>query len=233
MGIGTPALWAGFIGAVIVLLALDLFVFHRKDHVISVREASRGAASGSRCRWASTASSRCGSALMRGSTFSRVPRREVALGRQPVRLHRGFATFAIGRGAAPRPLLGHLQRAVLRALMIFGGIACSSGSAGSSTRWAPSSSSPLQAVSRSPPRGDRRARPPDSWLRARGPAMPSAGLALIAIELTDVVFAVDSVPARARGDRRPLPRLHLEHLRAARPALALLALATSLRGCAT
>jgi len=38
--IGTPALWVGFIAFVLVMLALDLGVFHRKDHVISVREAA-------------------------------------------------------------------------------------------------------------------------------------------------------------------------------------------------
>ena len=37
--VGTPGLWIGFIGLVLVLLALDLGVFNRKDHVISVREA--------------------------------------------------------------------------------------------------------------------------------------------------------------------------------------------------
>jgi tellurite resistance protein TerC len=37
--VGTPALWFGFLGFVFVMLALDLGVFHRKSHVISVREA--------------------------------------------------------------------------------------------------------------------------------------------------------------------------------------------------
>lgn len=37
--IGTPALWAGFVIFVILMLALDLGVFNRKAHVISVREA--------------------------------------------------------------------------------------------------------------------------------------------------------------------------------------------------
>ena len=38
--IGTPALWLGFIGFVLAMLALDLGVFHRKAHEISVREAA-------------------------------------------------------------------------------------------------------------------------------------------------------------------------------------------------
>jgi TerC family integral membrane protein len=37
--IGTPALWGGFIAFVFAMLALDLGVFHRKAHVIGYREA--------------------------------------------------------------------------------------------------------------------------------------------------------------------------------------------------
>jgi tellurite resistance protein TerC len=37
--IGTPGLWAGFILFVIAMLALDLGVFHRKAHVVGYREA--------------------------------------------------------------------------------------------------------------------------------------------------------------------------------------------------
>jgi tellurite resistance protein TerC len=32
-------IWIGFIGFVLAMLALDLGVFHRKAHVVSVREA--------------------------------------------------------------------------------------------------------------------------------------------------------------------------------------------------
>jgi tellurite resistance protein TerC len=37
--IGTPWLWIGFIAFVLAMLALDLGVFHKKDHEISVKEA--------------------------------------------------------------------------------------------------------------------------------------------------------------------------------------------------
>ena len=37
--IGTPALWLGFVGLVLVLLAIDLGVFHRDAHVVGPREA--------------------------------------------------------------------------------------------------------------------------------------------------------------------------------------------------
>ena len=38
--IGSPLLWAGFTGLILVLLALDLGVFHRKAHEVSFREAA-------------------------------------------------------------------------------------------------------------------------------------------------------------------------------------------------
>ena len=37
--IGSPALLAGFIAFVLVMLGLDLGVFHRKQHKVSMREA--------------------------------------------------------------------------------------------------------------------------------------------------------------------------------------------------
>jgi tellurite resistance protein TerC len=37
--IGTPALWAGFIAFIVAMLAVDLGVFHRKAHEVSLKEA--------------------------------------------------------------------------------------------------------------------------------------------------------------------------------------------------
>jgi tellurite resistance protein TerC len=37
--IGTPALWAGFVAFVLAMLAIDLGIFHRKAHEVSLREA--------------------------------------------------------------------------------------------------------------------------------------------------------------------------------------------------
>jgi tellurite resistance protein TerC len=37
--IGTPALWAGFVAFVLALLALDLGVFHRNAHAVTLKEA--------------------------------------------------------------------------------------------------------------------------------------------------------------------------------------------------
>ena len=39
VSIGSPALWIGFLAFVLVMLALDLGVFHRKAHVVRPREA--------------------------------------------------------------------------------------------------------------------------------------------------------------------------------------------------
>ena len=38
--IGHPGLWIGFLAFVLAMLALDLGVFHRKAHVVSLREAA-------------------------------------------------------------------------------------------------------------------------------------------------------------------------------------------------
>lgn len=38
--VGTPALWTGFLLFVLVMLALDLGVFHRKEHPVSIKEAT-------------------------------------------------------------------------------------------------------------------------------------------------------------------------------------------------
>jgi tellurite resistance protein TerC len=37
--VGTPALWAGFVALVVVFLALDLGVFHKEDRPVTVRDA--------------------------------------------------------------------------------------------------------------------------------------------------------------------------------------------------
>ena len=52
-------LYAAFTGFVLLLLALDLGVFHRNAHVVSFREATAGASCGSRSRWRSTTCSTC------------------------------------------------------------------------------------------------------------------------------------------------------------------------------
>jgi tellurite resistance protein TerC len=48
--IGNPALWIGFIAFVLLMLALDLGVFNRKDHVVGFKEAALWS-----CAWVSLA----------------------------------------------------------------------------------------------------------------------------------------------------------------------------------
>ena len=38
-GVGSPVLWAGFTVFVLVMVVLDLVVFHRKAHEVSLRES--------------------------------------------------------------------------------------------------------------------------------------------------------------------------------------------------
>jgi tellurite resistance protein TerC len=38
--VGSPLAWAGFVGLILALLAIDLGFFHRKEHVIGLREAT-------------------------------------------------------------------------------------------------------------------------------------------------------------------------------------------------
>ena len=38
--VGSPALWGGFIAFVLAMLAIDLGIFHRKSHVVGVKEAA-------------------------------------------------------------------------------------------------------------------------------------------------------------------------------------------------
>jgi len=38
--VGTPLAWAGFVGLILALLAVDLGVFHRKTHAVGLREAA-------------------------------------------------------------------------------------------------------------------------------------------------------------------------------------------------
>ena len=39
VSVGTPLLWVGFTVFVLAMLALDLGVFHRKAHAVSLKEA--------------------------------------------------------------------------------------------------------------------------------------------------------------------------------------------------
>ena len=71
-------------------------------------------------------------------------------------------------------------------------------------------------------------RPPSTTARSCSPSRPASALAtplfavLVMVETTDVVFAVDSIPAILAVSPRAVHRVHLERLRHPRPAVAVL-----------
>jgi tellurite resistance protein TerC len=123
--VGSPWLWGGFIAFVIAMLALDLLVFNRKDHVVTAREAGMWA-----CIWISLA------ALFAGFTWWRFGSRtglefvtgyviELSLSVDNLFVFVVlFKTFGIPAKYQHRVLFwGILSALVLRAAMILGGLA--------------------------------------------------------------------------------------------------------------
>ncbi len=124
--IGSPLLWGAFLGFVLLMLALDLGVFHRKAHAVRPKEA---------LIWSGVwiALSLVFNAFVwwrfggdRGDRVPhRLPDREVALGRQHLRLRRHLLRrFGVPAEHQHRVLFwGILGALVLRAVMIFAGAA--------------------------------------------------------------------------------------------------------------
>jgi tellurite resistance protein TerC len=123
--VGSPWLWGGFIAFVVAMLALDLLVFNRKDHVVTAREAGMWA-----CIWISLA------ALFAGFTWWRFGTRtglefvtgyviELSLSIDNLFVFVVlFKTFGIPAKYQHRVLFwGILSALVLRAAMILGGLA--------------------------------------------------------------------------------------------------------------
>ena len=242
-GVGTPLLWAGFTLFVLALLALDLGVFHRKAHAVRLREALVW--SGVWVAWRSL--STCRLPLVRLGARARVPHRlpdrEGALRRQPLRLPRHLLVLRGAGGATSTACCSGASsgRWSMRGVFILAGAALLAHSTGSSTSSAPScvltgikllwhqrDGGPPRAqpgaTALPPLRAGGRGVPRRALRRARGGRRYATPLllVLVVVETTDVVFAVDSIPADLRDHPRPVHRLHLEHLRHPRPALALL-----------
>jgi tellurite resistance protein TerC len=123
--VGTPALWAGFIAFVLALLALDLGVFHRKAHAVGVKEAAAWSAI-----W--VALSLCAAALVAkrfgaetGLEFLTGYLIEKALAVDNIFVFYAiFAYFAVPAAYQHRVLFwGVLGALVMRALFIFAGAA--------------------------------------------------------------------------------------------------------------
>ena len=110
---GSPMSWAVFGAVIVIMLALDLVVFHRQAHAIGLARSS-GLVGGLdrrrpavQCRRSPPASDR----TARWSS-SRLAHREGPLGRQPLRVP-GDLPLLRGAGppAAPGAVLGHHRRA--------------------------------------------------------------------------------------------------------------------------
>jgi len=215
--IGTPALWVGFIGLVLVFLALDLGLFHRKDEPISARQA---------LAWTGiwVAVSLAFNALV-ARWFGAVPAAEFLTGyliEKSLSVDNLFVFLVIFSTLAIPPQLQHrvlfwgiLTALVLRAAMIFAGVALLS-----RFHWLlyvfgaflavtglklllthpieephPEKSALFRLVRRLVPTTSR-IEGHHFLLREGGRWMATPLLlALVLIEISDVIFALDSIPA--------------------------------------
>ena len=213
---GTPILWACFIALILVFLAVDLGVLNRKDHELKASEALRWVAV-----WATTAMLFCGFVAWRfgnGKALDFLTGYVLELSLSVDNLFVFvllFATFRIPGHLQHRVLFwGILGALVLRAAMIVGGTALLSRFA-----WLIYVFGAFLLVSgiKLLFHDEKEHHPEKSWaFRTLRQVIPSTSrieghhftvlengrrvatpllLALILIELSDVVFALDSVPA--------------------------------------
>jgi tellurite resistance protein TerC len=215
--VGSPLLWVGFIAFVLVMLALDLGVFNRKDHVISAKEA---------LRW--TAVWICLALVFNGLILWQFGHRPAVEFLTGYLIEKSlsvdnlfvfviiFGTFAIPAAYQHRVLYwGILTALVLRALMIVGGTALLQ-----RFHWLIYLFGAFLLVTGVKlffHRGEEQHHPERGWafrilrkiipsthrieghaffLRHQGKIVATPlFLALALIEISDVVFALDSIPA--------------------------------------
>jgi tellurite resistance protein TerC len=214
--IGSPALWGGFIAFVIAMLAIDLGVFHRKAHEVSLREAALWSAV-----WVTLALSfNFGVYIWFGAEraleFTTGYVIEKALSVDNIFVFVVvFSSFAIPAAYQHRVLFwGVLGALVMRAVFIllggafiqrfhwaiyvFGGILVVTGVKLLVQRYAeihPEKNLVVRAFARLIPVAHDLAGGKFTLMRdGRRFATPLL-LALVAVEVTDLIFAVDSIPA--------------------------------------
>jgi tellurite resistance protein TerC len=214
--VGTPALWAAFIAFVLLLLAIDLGVFHRKAHEVSLKEAGAWSAV-----WVSLSLAFNGLVAHwfgpeRGLEFLTGYLIEKALAVDNIFVFYAiFAYFAVPSVHQHRVLFwGVLGALVMRALFIFAGAALLA-----RFHWIMYGFGAILVITAVrlltlPDDGIHPERNPAfRLLRRLVPAVPEYHgarftivkegkryatpllIVLILIEWTDVVFAVDSIPA--------------------------------------
>ncbi len=222
--IGTPWLWAGFIAFVLAMLALDLGVFHKQDHEVTVREALAWTGIWVLLSLGFNAGIYVWFGHERAARVSiRLRDREGVVRRQHLRVHRGvLGVRGAGPVAAPRVALGHPERAgAARAVRRPGRrVAQSLSLAGLRVRRLPgrhghqaARATRAQVDPRKNPlfRLFRRAMPTvDEFHEGRFTVLQAGKryatpllLVLVAIEGTDIVFAMDSIPAIFAVTRDP------------------------------
>jgi tellurite resistance protein TerC len=196
MGIGTPPLWIGFLAAVAVLLVLDLGVFHRGNKAVPAREALiwSGVWIGLSLAFNGFVAWRFGADTGLDFLTAYLVEKSLSVDNLFVFLV-VFAAFGVAPERQHRLLFwGIFGALALRAGLIFGGIALLerfawlvypmglflvfTGVKLFRDRHKDEQGKPGRVV---------------QWLRSRHGA--SMLFALLAIELTDAVFALDSVPA--------------------------------------
>ena len=214
--IGSPLLWAGFVGFVLIMLAIDLGVFHRHTHAVSLKEAAGWSAA-----WITLAAIfNVGVYFMFGADraleFTAGYLLEKALAVDNIFVFVVvFSTFAVPPIYQHRVLYwGVLGALIMRAafilaggaflqrfhwaMYVFGGILALTGLKLLFQREAephPENNPVLRWLRRVLPvtgelHGDR------FWVVRNGRRFATPLLlALVAVEITDLIFAVDSIPA--------------------------------------
>lgn len=214
--IGTPALWAGFVAFILAMLALDLGVFHRRAHEIRFREAAIWSAV-----WVALAALFAGGVFLvfgpdRGLDFTAGYLIEKALSVDNIFVFvMIFAYFGVPAAYQHRVLFwGILGALVMRAFFILAG-----GAFLQAFHWAiyvfgaflvltgikmfvqkhetqdPGRSPIIRLARRLLPMTDRY-HGAKLMVRENGKIyFTPLFLTLLAVEFTDVIFAVDSIPA--------------------------------------
>lgn len=214
--VGTPLLWGGFIAFVLAMLALDLGVFHRKSHVVDLREAAAWSAAWVTLAVAFNAAVYFMFGPERGLEFTAGYLIEKALAVDNIFVFVViFSTFGIPPAYQHRVLFwGILGALVMRAIFIvaggaflhkfhwaiyiFGGILIATGIKLFLQRdkeMHPEQNPAVRLFQRFFPVAPGLAGGRFTVVRGGRRRATPLLLALVAVEVTDVIFAVDSIPA--------------------------------------
>ena len=214
--IGSPLLWAGFVGFVLIMLAVDLGVFHRHTHAVSLKEAAGWSAA-----WITLAA-----IFNVGVYFLFGPERALEftagyLLEKALAVDNIFVFVVVFSTFAVPPIYQHrvLYWGVLGALIMRAAFILAGGAFLQRFHWAMYVFGGVLALTGLKLLFQREAEPhPENnpvlrWLRRVLPVtgelhgdrfwVVKAGrrfatpllLALVAVEITDLIFAVDSIPA--------------------------------------